>query len=104
MKKKKVIRQPIKMTPGTLLKSARTARGMTPREAADRLHLMPDYVGILERDDYQALRSPPFARRAVQSQTPAQQRYQPSQRTSSMAQGRCTSPQRRFRRPRESGA
>jgi len=49
-------------TPGTLLREAREAQGMTQREAADRLNLMPDYVGILERDDYGALRSPPFAR------------------------------------------
>ncbi len=49
-------------TPGSLLKAAREAQGMSEREAADRLNLMPNYVGILERDDYQALRSPPFAR------------------------------------------
>jgi cytoskeleton protein RodZ len=49
-------------TPGTLLKAAREAQGIGEREAADRLNLMPDYVTILERDDYQALRSPPFAR------------------------------------------
>ncbi len=40
---------------------------MSEREAADRLNLMPDYVAILERDDYQALRSPPFARGYVKS-------------------------------------
>ncbi len=49
-------------TPGTLLKTAREARGLSAREAADRLHMMPDYVAILENDDYQALRSPAFAR------------------------------------------
>ena len=49
-------------TPGSLLKAARESQGMSEREAADRLNLMPDYVGILERDDYQALRSPTFAR------------------------------------------
>ncbi len=49
-------------TPGTLLKAAREAQGIGEREAADRLNLMPGYVAILERDDYQALRSPPFAR------------------------------------------
>ena len=49
-------------TPGLLLRAEREKQGMTEREAADRLHLMPDYVAILERDDYQALRSPPFAR------------------------------------------
>ncbi len=40
---------------------------MTEREAADRLNLMPNYVAILERDDYQALRSPPFARGYVKA-------------------------------------
>jgi cytoskeleton protein RodZ len=49
-------------TPGTLLKAAREAQGIPEREAADRLNLMPGYVAILERDDYQALRSPTFAR------------------------------------------
>lgn len=49
-------------SPGTILRLAREAAQMTEREAADRLNLMPDYVGILERDDYQALRSPAFAR------------------------------------------
>jgi cytoskeleton protein RodZ len=49
-------------TPGSMLRSARLEQGISEREAADRLNLMPDYVGILERDDYQALRSPPFAR------------------------------------------
>ncbi|CAA0102125.1 Cytoskeleton protein RodZ [Halioglobus japonicus] len=40
---------------------------MSEREAADSLKLMPNYVGILERDDYQALRSPPFARGYVKA-------------------------------------
>ena len=54
-------------TPGSLLKAAREQCGMSEREAADRLNLMPDYVGILERDDYQSLRSPPFARGYVKA-------------------------------------
>ena len=54
-------------TPGTLLKAARLAQGMTEREAADRLNLMPDYVGILECDEYTSLRSPAFARGYVRS-------------------------------------
>ena len=54
-------------TPGTMLRAAREAQGMSAREAADRLNLMPDYVSILERDDYQALRSPPFARGYVKA-------------------------------------
>ena len=54
-------------TPGTLLRAAREAQGIPEREAADRLNLMPGYVAILERDDYQALRSPPFARGYVKA-------------------------------------
>lgn len=40
---------------------------MSEREAADRLNFMPNYVAILERDDYPALRSPPFARGYVKA-------------------------------------
>ena len=54
-------------TPGTLLRAAREVQGMSEREAADRLNFMPDYVTILERDDYQALRSPSFARGYVKA-------------------------------------
>lgn len=54
-------------TAGTVLRTAREAIGMSEREAADRLNFMPDYVGILERDEYQALRSPAFARGYVRS-------------------------------------
>jgi len=54
-------------TPGTLLKAAREAQGIPEREAADRLNLMPGYVAILERDDYEALRSPAFARGYVKA-------------------------------------
>jgi cytoskeleton protein RodZ len=50
-----------------VLKTARKKRGLTAREAADRLNLMPDYVDILERDDYQALRSPQFAKGYVKA-------------------------------------
>lgn len=55
------------ITPGTLLRAAREAQGMTEREAADRLNFMPNYVAILERDEYQALRSPAFARGYVKA-------------------------------------
>lgn len=54
-------------TPGTLLRAARESQGMSEREAADQLNFMPNYVTILERDDYQALRSPPFARGYVKA-------------------------------------
>ena len=54
-------------TPGLLLKAARERQGYSEREAADRLNLMPDYVGIIERDEYEALRSPSFARGYVRA-------------------------------------
>ena len=62
-----VVQQDAFATPGSLLSAARKVQGMSEREAADRLNLMPDYVGILERDDYQALRSPTFARGYVKA-------------------------------------
>lgn len=54
-------------TPGTLLRAARELQGMTQREAADSLNFMPNYVAILERDDYKALRSPSFARSYIKA-------------------------------------
>lgn len=55
------------VTPGTLLRKARLAAGFSEREVEDLLNLMPGYVGVLERDDYQALRSPAFARGYVRA-------------------------------------
>lgn len=54
-------------TPGSLLRTARELRGLSQREAADRLNLMPNYVAIIERDDYTALRCPSFARGYVKA-------------------------------------
>lgn len=50
-----------------MLKAAREAQELTERETADRLNWMPNYVAIIERDDYQALRSPAFARGYVKA-------------------------------------
>lgn len=55
------------VTPGTMLRSARMLTELSEREVEDLLNLMPGYVGILERDDYQALRSPAFARGYVRA-------------------------------------
>ena len=55
------------VTPGTMLRSARLERDLPVREVEDQLNLMPGYVDILERDDYQALRSPAFARGYVRA-------------------------------------
>lgn len=52
---------------GELLRQTREAREMSPREVADRLHWLPCYVGIIERDDYAALRRPAFARGYVRA-------------------------------------
>ncbi|NQX87531.1 MAG: helix-turn-helix domain-containing protein [Halioglobus sp.] len=49
------------------MKNAREKQGLTAREAADQLHFMPDYVDILERGDYESLRSPQFARAYVKA-------------------------------------
>ncbi len=50
------------ITPGTLLRTARQARGLDEKEVAERLNWIPGYVAVIERDDYQALRRPAFAR------------------------------------------
>ncbi len=55
------------VTPGTMLRSARLQAKLSTREVEDQLNLMPGYVEILERDDYQALRAPAFARGYVRS-------------------------------------
>ncbi|MCP5192322.1 MAG: helix-turn-helix domain-containing protein [Pseudomonadales bacterium] len=55
------------ITAGTLLQAAREARGLSQREVADSLHLVPGYPAILESDDYKALRHPAFARGYVKA-------------------------------------
>jgi cytoskeletal protein RodZ len=55
------------LTPGQLLKAARKAKGLPEKEAEERLNWAPGYVGVMERDDYQALRSPAFARGYVKA-------------------------------------
>lgn len=55
------------VTPGTMLRSARLARELSCREVEDQLNLMPGYADIIEHDDYQALRSPAFARGYVRA-------------------------------------
>lgn len=55
------------VTPGTMLRCARETQGLGQREVEDRLNLMPGYLNLLERDDYQALRAPAFARGYVRA-------------------------------------
>lgn len=50
-----------------MLRLAREAQGLPEREVAERLFLLPAYVGMLESDQYHALRSPAFARGYVRS-------------------------------------
>jgi len=45
-----------------MLRTAREGRGLSAREVSERLNWMPGYADIIERDDYQALRRPAFAR------------------------------------------
>ncbi len=45
-----------------MLKVARESLQISQRDAADTLNWMPDYVAIIEADDYASLRSPSFAR------------------------------------------
>jgi cytoskeletal protein RodZ len=54
-------------TPGAMLKAAREQQEVSQREAADLLNWMPDYVEIVERDEYTALRRPSFARGYVKA-------------------------------------
>ncbi len=56
-----------KASPGATLRLARQAAGLSEREAADRLKWLPCYIGIIERDDYSALRRPAFARGYVRA-------------------------------------
>ena len=55
------------LSPGALLKEAREAQELSQREVADRLHLMPGYPAIIERDEFHALRHPAFARGYVKA-------------------------------------
>jgi len=50
-----------------MLKLAREEQEISQREAADRLNWMPQYVAIIEKDDYAALRRPSFARGYVKA-------------------------------------
>lgn len=58
---------PGSQSPGAMLRRAREGLDMSPREVADRLHWLPSYVGIIERDDYAALRCPALARGYVRA-------------------------------------
>ncbi|MEE4191494.1 MAG: RodZ domain-containing protein [Halieaceae bacterium] len=50
------------VTPGTRLREAREALGMSPREMADRLNWLPAHVAAIEADNYEELRGAAFVR------------------------------------------
>lgn len=50
------------VTPGTRLREAREALGMSPREMADRLNWLPAHVAAIEADGYEELRGAAFVR------------------------------------------
>ncbi len=50
-----------------MLMAAREEQEISRREAADRLNWMPEYVAIVEQDNYSALRRPSFARGYVKA-------------------------------------
>lgn len=50
-----------------MLKVAREAHEISQRDAADTLNWMPEYVAIVERDEYASLRRPSFARGYVKA-------------------------------------
>lgn len=54
-------------SPGARLKAARLSKDISDTEVAQSLNWMPAYVGMIERDDYQSLRQPAFARGYVQA-------------------------------------
>ncbi|MEM1155701.1 MAG: helix-turn-helix domain-containing protein [Pseudomonadota bacterium] len=55
------------LSPGDMLRRAREAQELSQREVADRLHLMPGYPAIIERDEFDTLRHPAFARGYVKA-------------------------------------
>ena len=55
------------VTVGSMLKRARVERGFSENEVASRLKLVPEYVALLENDNFHALRSPAFARGYVRA-------------------------------------
>ena len=54
-------------SPGAMLKAAREELKLSEREAADRLHWMPGYVAIIERDEFSVLLRPSFAKGYVKA-------------------------------------
>lgn len=53
---------PARVSPGAMLQAAREARGLSPLDVSQRLNWLPEYVALIERDEFERLRRPAFAR------------------------------------------
>ncbi|MEQ9465658.1 MAG: helix-turn-helix domain-containing protein [Haliea sp.] len=56
-----------RVSPGAMLQAAREARGLSPLDVSQRLNWLPEYVAFIERDEFQRLRRPAFARGYVRA-------------------------------------
>ncbi len=53
---------PARVSPGAMLQAAREARGLSALDVSSRLNWLPEYVALIERDEFDRLRRPAFAR------------------------------------------
>jgi len=58
---------PAQVSPGAMLQAAREARGLSALDVAQRLFWLPEYVAFIERDEFERLRRPAFARGYVRA-------------------------------------
>ncbi len=58
---------PARVSPGAMLQAAREARGLAALDVSQRLKWLPEYVALIERDEFDRLRRPEFARGYVRS-------------------------------------
>lgn len=55
------------VSPGAMLQAARQARGLSTLDVAQRLHWLPEYVALIEGNEFERLRRPAFARGYVRA-------------------------------------
>lgn len=58
---------PARVSPGAMLQAAREARGLSALAVSQRLNWLPEYVALIERDEFDRLRRPAFARGYVRA-------------------------------------
>ncbi len=58
---------PARVSPGAMLQAAREARGLSALDVSQRLNWLPEYVALIERDEFDRLRQPAFARGYVRA-------------------------------------